>query len=1252
MNFAGKNRHQTTVTVIAWDVSRNQVGRAYMIAEALAPRFTVKILGFTFEEYGTEIWEPIKNGDIPIDVYPAQKMPDFFDQLDSIAATIQSEVIIACKPRLPSLLLGFLAKKHRNRPLILDIDDYELSFFKNLQKPSSLKDIVRPYSRPWTEFAESLISYVDEVFVSNAALQNKFGGTLIPHARDEEKFNPARHDKLERRAELGLPRDDKLVLFLGTPRQHKGLLELLTALKQCSNPSYKLCIMGDFPDSHLQNQLESLGQGQLILLPNQPFQDIPKNVKLADAVCLLQEADSLVSQYQLPAKAIDAIAMGVPVLAFRTPPLEPLIQQNMIIPTDPDNLARDLDRVLGDTEPFQKSLLAKRAIFLEQYSYRAIAHKMEQVIRGCIDDQPEPVPARALAFMEIYSTLFRENNRLLEKERAEKQKINMRNQELNDQNRELKEKLTSLQKKLQEIDKQRKRLNQQYNQVINSRTWRLTAPARKTADQIKKVIRSKPKPGKGPGAKDNQTTTEQNIEPREVKPESNVLELLQQAKPYNLEMLKKEYLEKELDQQPDHFILYRIIGNDLYPRHKKGQSRENLRFILENEMDFEDCEKCFVVNRLMDPEEETAIIDLLHMHHKPYLHLPFDPEVYRSIGWDTECYPFPGYLASRAFEHLGEQQQARAIGAAYRLKNNYVMHNNGARNSALKDGRGHAKWVLPWDGNCFITDSAWEQIKADVKALPYMKYFIVPMTRVLDNKQLLSKEFLPDPVEEPQIIFRADAGELFNEDYCYGRRPKVELFWRLGVPGPWDQWKDDPWDQKRPTLSPEARQFAVAGWVARLFSGMEKLEQDSQDSFKQRGRIRLQATVTTLQHLDARVSGASAKRLTSFRETVLEQEIQAYKTGSDKALTELVNQLVAEAEEALRSGPYSVIDKKTLPPSGNKNDYWHPAPYWWPNPNTPDGLPYIQRDGERVPGTRLYEPESEKYDRTRLQRVFDDSTILALAWKFTGETRYARHGADILERFFVDPQTAMTPHLEYAQVRMGHNNNLGTNHGIIEMKDLYYYLDAVRLFLAAGIITDVIIQQFEKWLSTYLDWLLNSPQGKKERIAANNHGTYYDLQVASIAAFLDERPAVYEALLRAQSRLAQQFAPDGSQPQELARKTTAHYCCFNFQGWINLAEIASRWGEDFWSYRTKDGAGLSQGARWLLAHTGQKWPYQQLDEFDYQRFHPPWFMIPGTLENISHSGAKDGGEPVPGSRYQVKPRFFPHDGIRPYWNLG
>lgn len=715
----------------------------------------------------------------------------------------------------------------------------------------------------------------------------------------------------------------------------------------------------------------------------------------------------------------------------------------------------------------------------------------------------------------------------------------------------------------------------------------------------------------------------------------------------DLDALKKEYRKKGLDKVSDTFVLYRIIGNDLHPRHKKGQSRENLCFILENEPDFEDCEKKFIINRIIDQNEEQAIIKLLKDHKREHIQIRFDPGEYRKIGFDTDCFPEPGYLSSNKFEAFDNIKKERATVAIYRLKNNYVMNNNGARNAALRDGRERAKWVLPWDGNCFITTKAWERILVDVTVSPYLKYFVVPMARVLDNKQLLSKGFTPEPVEEPQIIFRSDAKEEFDEVFCYGRRPKVELFWRLGVPGKWDHWpKDDSWDQKRLPESIEARQFGVAGWVARLFSGMKDLELENKQSITKRVIARNEAIISTLHYVDTMVAGMSNDNPTSFWSDILEAECLKYKADDDPALSNVVGRLISDAEDALTRGPYSVTDKTTLPPSGNVNDYWHPAPYWWPNPDMLDGLPYIRKDGERAPGTRMYEPESEKYDRTRLQRVFDDSITLALAWKFSGEKKYVEHSAGILDRFFVNSATQMTPHLKYGQVKMGHNKNKGSSTGVIEMKDMYFYLDAVRMMTSAGVVSNDTLGSFKDWLKTYLDWLLDCPQGKGECRAINNHGTCYDLQVASIASFLDEKSVLFETLARAQSRISQQFAPDGSQPDELKRKTTAHYCFFNFQSWLNLAEIASLWNVDFWTYEASNGASLVKGARWLMSHMGKEWPYQQIDEFNIERFYPIWFVVSARTMDLPEVRR------CPDSKYKVKPKFFPHDGIRPFWNLG
>jgi len=381
--------------------------------------------------------------------------------------------------------------------------------------------------------------------------------------------------------------------------------------------------------------------------------------------------------------------------------------------------------------------------------------------------------------------------------------------------------------------------------------------------------------------------------------------------------------------------------------------------------------------------------------------------------------------------------------------------------------------------------------------------------------------------------------------------------------------------------------------------------------------------------------------LVSVRELVLDRESRS----TDPNVSNLIALIEQSAEHALSRGPYSVVDKTTLPPSGCLQDYWHPAPYWWPNPDTPDGLPYIRRDGERIPGTGLFEPESDKYDRSRLQRVFDDSFTLAMGWKLTGNQVFADHAAKIFRRFFIAEETRMNPHLLYSQVRAGHNGNLGYRTGIIEMKDLYFYLDAIRLLDRAGSISRREVEAFSLWLDTYLSWLSNSKQGRKERAAPNNHGTCYDLQVAAIASFLGRKETLYETLARAQSRIASQFAADGSQPHELQRKTTQHYCCFNLQSWMNLSELAMRWNVDLWTFKHSGGGSLERGVRWFLSFRQSRWPFPQIDAFDQDRLLPIWFAARDRIEDLSSSG-------LPESPHEAKPLFHPHDGVRPFWNIG
>lgn len=621
----------------------------------------------------------------------------------------------------------------------------------------------------------------------------------------------------------------------------------------------------------------------------------------------------------------------------------------------------------------------------------------------------------------------------------------------------------------------------------------------------------------------------------------------------------------------DTFVLYRIIGNDLPPRHKRGQAIANLRFILEHEPELAGCEKRFVLNRIRDPGQEREIIDLLVRHDMGYLRIPFEAEAYVRAGFDTDVLPAADFLAGSQVEALDQAQRDRLLAAVYRHKNNYAMNNNGARNAALEDGRDRAKWILPWDGNCYLTADAWRQIRADIAKAPENRYFIVPMARMLDNEPLIRGGDIPKAAEEPQVIFRTDAGEQFNPAFCYGRRPKVELFWRLGVQGPWDQYSDDPWDQPRRPLSPEAGLVGRAGWVARLFSGEGTLEAHSDHSTLHRGVARSGAIMAALQHLDMGIAGVDPEQPVTIDPATLVKEAGRQ---DHPPLRRLVAALLLAAEEARRR---------------------------WEG---------------RATGT--------------LEDALADPVILALAHACTGEIRYATAGAGVIQRVFAGPEGLAGPDPAQGGGLPAHAA------GGAAMRGLHGLLDAARMLERADSLREPARSGLRAWLKAHLQWLLESPQGLEARGAGNHAGTWYDLQVATIAAFLDDHETVYSALIRAQARIGHQFAADGRQTVELDGTDTAGACCLNLQGWVHLADLAGQWGVDLWGYRPRRGGGLRDGARWLLSHMDKPWPYAQAEDFDVDRFHPIRFAVPGCADD---------------SPYGFKPVFPSRSGIRPFWNL-
>lgn len=273
-------------------------------------------------------------------------------------------------------------------------------------------------------------------------------------------------------------------------------------------------------------------------------------------------------------------------------------------------------------------------------------------------------------------------------------------------------------------------------------------------------------------------------------------------------------------------------------------------------------------------------------------------------------------------------------------------------------------------------------------------------------------------------------------------------------------------------------------------------------------------------------------------------------------------ELLLKAEDALAIERISVVDKEMLPSSKDKHDYMSFGPYWWPNPETKDGFPYIKRDGKVNPQMK------KDSDSLRLQNLAKSTEILALAYYYTSDIKYAEQVAKLVKIWFLDERTKMNPHLRYGQSIPGQFKDELTSLGILESRQILRVLDAVTLIEDSNCLSKKDIKELEKWIAKFNDWLYNDEFCYQEKHRPNNHGTYYDYQVVGYFIYLNEDEKAEEILKAAQyTKLASHIGSKGQNFHELERTRPLHYSIFDLEALVGLAVYGDRYENiNFWTF--------------------------------------------------------------------------------------
>ncbi len=359
------------ITLLSHDISDNGLGRAHVLARLLSADHEVEIIGPATKG---EIWAPLQHDAVvPIRTIPMAPIAVMAGQADG-------DLLYSVKERPTSLGVALAARKVLRRPLIADIDDWELGFlfddaaammasrFRDETKwvAHALTDVRKPNNIYRTAWTEQQVRRADAVTVPSSWLAKRFKGTLIEHSRDTSALDPSSVDRDKARAELGISPETTVILFMGSPRRHKGLHNIVAALDLLDRDDIVFLTVG-----------APSGLPERPFLRNAPYQALGSATEFlgaADMVVLAQE-DSPAGRAQMPAKVYDAMAMERPVVVTDVSDLaEAVGDGGLVVPTgDTEALATAIAKLADDP--------ALRAELGATARRRCIANYSDEVLR-------------------------------------------------------------------------------------------------------------------------------------------------------------------------------------------------------------------------------------------------------------------------------------------------------------------------------------------------------------------------------------------------------------------------------------------------------------------------------------------------------------------------------------------------------------------------------------------------------------------------------------------------------------------------------------------------------------------------------------------------------------------------------------------------------------------------------------------------------------------------------------------------------
>lgn len=369
------------IALLSSNISSNCMYRTLLLYRALEPHYQVEVIGF---DVGGGLWSPIGNEKFNIASRPLNGWFSLIKGGLSLLRSLRSDVVIASKARLPSYGLALLNRLIRGTPVILDVDDDERAMTRPPPTASTktvlLYNLLNPDAYYSTKIMHFLVKRADGVFCVSEHFRSLYGGVIIPHGLKPHSDQLERSKVDELRSKLGLE-NSFVVVFMGTPRPHKGIGETLEAARLSGISNIKVLVVGASAGDSYLLRLESEYMDLLATVGPQPRELIPYFLALGNVTVLAQARNSE-SVGQMPAKLTDSMFAGLPIIATKIADIPVYLDGCglLIDEPDPQLIAESLVWVHENPEAARELGQKARKVACDRLSDAAIARAMIDVI--------------------------------------------------------------------------------------------------------------------------------------------------------------------------------------------------------------------------------------------------------------------------------------------------------------------------------------------------------------------------------------------------------------------------------------------------------------------------------------------------------------------------------------------------------------------------------------------------------------------------------------------------------------------------------------------------------------------------------------------------------------------------------------------------------------------------------------------------------------------------------------------------------